>query len=171
MLTRLIVLAAALALAAGTTAVAQPPAPAGPKVEPAEAAKLEAKHLKNIRQVTSGFSKAGEGYFSPDGKSVIRSGGSAAVESARGIGFVTGCFDDVGRGRPSGAVVVTAGTPTFVFARLRILNMWPQLVHLTVTPPGLSRLSSSSYSVWHFSQRTSMCFRVFGGYGTMRHDS
>src|SRR5262249_17748721 len=46
--------------------------------------------------------------------------------------------------------------PTLVFARLRILNMWPQLVHLTVTPPGFSRASSSSYSVWHFSQRTSM---------------
>ena len=31
----------------------------------------EARHLKNIRQVTSGFAKAGEGYFSPDGKSII----------------------------------------------------------------------------------------------------
>ena len=49
--------------------------------------------------------------------------------------------------------------PTLVVARRRILNMWPQLVHLTVTPPGLSRLSSSSYSVWHFSQRTSMVSR------------
>ncbi len=29
---------------------------------------LEAKHLTNIRQVTSGFAKAGEGYFRPDGK-------------------------------------------------------------------------------------------------------
>jgi hypothetical protein len=29
----------------------------------------------------------------------------------------------------------------------------------------LSRLSSSSYSVWHFSQRTSMAV-LFGGYGT-----
>jgi Tol biopolymer transport system component len=37
----------------------------------AEADALEAKHLKNIRQVTTGFSKAGEGYFSPDGKAVI----------------------------------------------------------------------------------------------------
>ena len=73
MSTRLIVLAAALALAfaAGAPATAQPPAPAGPKLEPAEAARLEAKHLKNIRQVTFGFAKAGEGYFSPDGKSVI----------------------------------------------------------------------------------------------------
>jgi hypothetical protein len=31
--------------------------------------------------------------------------------------------------------------------RPRTLNMCPQVVHLTVTPPGLSLLSSSSYSV------------------------
>ena len=31
--------------------------------------------------------------------------------------------------------------------RPRTLNMWPHVVHLTVTPPGLSLLSSSSYSV------------------------
>lgn len=31
----------------------------------------EAKHLKNIRQVTKDFARAGEGYFSPDGKSII----------------------------------------------------------------------------------------------------
>jgi Tol biopolymer transport system component len=37
----------------------------------AEADAKEAKHLKNIRQVTFGFAKAGEGYFSPDGKAVI----------------------------------------------------------------------------------------------------
>lgn len=34
-------------------------------------AALEARHLKNIRQVTHGFAKAGEGYFSPDGSSII----------------------------------------------------------------------------------------------------
>lgn len=32
---------------------------------------VESKHLGNIRQVTSGFVKAGEGYFSPDGKTII----------------------------------------------------------------------------------------------------
>src|ERR1044071_5177625 len=37
-------------------------------------------------------------------------------------------------------------TPTLVIVRLRILNMWPQLVHFTVTPPGFTRASSSSYS-------------------------
>lgn len=31
----------------------------------------EAHHLSNIRQVTAGFSKAGEGYFSPDGTKII----------------------------------------------------------------------------------------------------
>src|SRR5262249_51524831 len=43
---------------------------------------------------------------------------------------------------PGGEVI-----PTLVGWRLRILNMWPQLVHFTVTPPGFRRASSSSYSV------------------------
>ena len=33
--------------------------------------KQEAVHLKNIRQVTRDFVRAGEGYFSPDGKKII----------------------------------------------------------------------------------------------------
>jgi TolB protein len=32
---------------------------------------IEGRYLTNIRQVTSGFEKAGEGYFSPDGKSIV----------------------------------------------------------------------------------------------------
>lgn len=32
---------------------------------------IEDKYLSNIRQVTTGFVKAGEGYFSPDGKQII----------------------------------------------------------------------------------------------------
>ena len=56
-----------LALLAAT-ALGQSPAPASTSASTAEADALEAKHLKNIRQVTSGFSKAGEGYFRPDGK-------------------------------------------------------------------------------------------------------
>jgi len=32
---------------------------------------LEANHLTNIRQITHGFVKAGEGYFSPDGKQIV----------------------------------------------------------------------------------------------------
>jgi Tol biopolymer transport system component len=34
-------------------------------------AKPEARHLTNIRQVTRDFVRAGEGYFSPDGKTII----------------------------------------------------------------------------------------------------
>src|ERR1700694_4800750 len=33
--------------------------------------KAESAYLKNIRQVTKDFVRAGEGYFSPDGKTVI----------------------------------------------------------------------------------------------------
>src|SRR6266851_5055756 len=39
--------------------------------EPADWEKAEAAHLTNIKQVTSGFVRAGEGYFSPDGKQII----------------------------------------------------------------------------------------------------
>jgi TolB protein len=38
---------------------------------PEEWQKLEAAHLKNIRQVTHDFVRAGEGYFSPDQKQII----------------------------------------------------------------------------------------------------
>jgi Tol biopolymer transport system component len=38
---------------------------------PADWEKEEAVHLKNIRQVTKDFVRAGEGYFSPDGKTII----------------------------------------------------------------------------------------------------
>src|SRR5580693_4047293 len=31
----------------------------------------ESKHLANARQVTHGLPRAGEGYFSPDGKSIV----------------------------------------------------------------------------------------------------
>jgi TolB protein len=36
-----------------------------------EAKRLEARHLKNIRQVTYGFARAGEAYFRPDGQAII----------------------------------------------------------------------------------------------------
>ncbi len=47
-------------------ASAQPPGiatPAGPSIE--------SKTLTNIKQITSGMTKAGEGYFSPDGKTIV----------------------------------------------------------------------------------------------------
>jgi TolB protein len=46
-------------------------APEPTKDQPADQAKLEARHLKNIKQVTFGFAKAGEGYFRPDGNAII----------------------------------------------------------------------------------------------------
>src|SRR5262245_33458021 len=39
--------------------------------QPADWEKQEAVHLRNIRQVTRDFMRAGEGYFSPDGRQVI----------------------------------------------------------------------------------------------------
>jgi Tol biopolymer transport system component len=36
-----------------------------------EVARLESRHLQNVRQVTFGFFRAGEGYFRPDGKAII----------------------------------------------------------------------------------------------------
>jgi Tol biopolymer transport system component len=39
--------------------------------DPAEWEKAEAAHLRNIRQVTKEFARAGEGYFSPDSKQII----------------------------------------------------------------------------------------------------
>ena len=50
----------------------QTPAQAPPDPQAiARAVALEAVHLKNIRQVTTGFARAGEGYFRPDGRAVI----------------------------------------------------------------------------------------------------
>jgi Tol biopolymer transport system component len=39
--------------------------------QPADWEKAEAAHLKNIKQVTRDFVRAGEGYFSPDGRTII----------------------------------------------------------------------------------------------------
>jgi len=55
-------------------------APATLPVEtPAAPGSIESKYLKNIRQLTTSddFAKAGEGYFSPDGKTIIFSGRAA----------------------------------------------------------------------------------------------
>jgi Tol biopolymer transport system component len=42
-----------------------------PTLSAEEVARLEARHLKDIRQVSFGLARAGEGYFSPDGHSII----------------------------------------------------------------------------------------------------
>jgi TolB protein len=44
---------------------------AQPAEVPADDPALEARHLTNIRQVTFGFARAGEGYFRPDGRAII----------------------------------------------------------------------------------------------------
>ena len=44
---------------------------AQPAAEKPATESIEGKYLKNITQVTSGFVKAGEGYFSPNGKQII----------------------------------------------------------------------------------------------------
>src|SRR5262249_22282435 len=65
-------MAASLTLAA--TLVAQHPSGAAagaPAMSPEDVARHEARHLKDIRQVTSGLARAGEGYFSPDGSAII----------------------------------------------------------------------------------------------------
>ena len=41
------------------------------RAEGADAAQQEAAHLKNIKQVTNGFPRAGEGYFSADGQNIV----------------------------------------------------------------------------------------------------
>ncbi len=60
--------ASALLISAALTAQ---PAGVGRPLPPEEVARLESKHLSNIRQVTFGFFRAGEGYFSPDGTKII----------------------------------------------------------------------------------------------------
>ena len=48
-----------------------------PKLAPLpvpDLSELESQHLSNHRQVTSGLPRAGEGYFSPDGKQIIYQG-------------------------------------------------------------------------------------------------
>ncbi len=63
-----ILLAAGLILAGGVTLT--PAADPLPVVAPKMSA-LESQYLANVRQVTHGFPRAGEGYFSPDGKSIV----------------------------------------------------------------------------------------------------
>ena len=58
----------AAALVAQHPATGQATAPA---LSAEEVARLEAAHLKNIRQVSFGLARSGEGYFSPDGRSII----------------------------------------------------------------------------------------------------
>lgn len=60
---RLALVAALALLFAGSRSPAAEPAPA-----PSE---LESHYLANLHQLTSGFQRAGEGYFSPDGREIV----------------------------------------------------------------------------------------------------
>ncbi len=57
--------------------------------------KQEARHLTNIRQVTANFVRAGEGYFSPDGKTII----FQAEEKGTGNPFYQIFVQDLATGR------------------------------------------------------------------------
>ncbi len=59
-------LAALTGSALTVASAAEPPALPSPRLS-----ETEAKHLANVRQVTSGLPRAGEGYFSPDGQSIV----------------------------------------------------------------------------------------------------
>jgi TolB protein len=61
-------LIAAMVVAVPALSEAQPPGvrPEGPAKE-----SIESKYLSNVQQVTRGMVKAGEGYFSPDGKTIV----------------------------------------------------------------------------------------------------
>src|SRR4051794_15920812 len=61
----------ALTLAALLVTAQGPDRPAAVSVQKPDEVANEARHLKNIRQVTFEFARAGEGYFRPDGKAVI----------------------------------------------------------------------------------------------------
>ncbi|MBX9627963.1 MAG: biopolymer transporter Tol [Gemmataceae bacterium] len=78
-----------LLLTVALAAPAQPPAAA-----PADWAKPEAAHLANIKQVTTNFVRAGEGYFSPDGKRAIYQ----AEEKDTGNPFYQIFVQDLGTG-------------------------------------------------------------------------
>src|SRR2546430_2672993 len=85
--------------------------------------KQEAQYLSNIRQITTDFVRAGEGYFSPDGKKII----FQAEEAKSGNPFyqiyvmdlASGRYDRVSPGvgkttcayfRPDGKKIIFAST-------------------------------------------------------------
>jgi TolB protein len=65
-----IVIATIAPISSVSTVLAQGDSKARPSTDEA-AESIEGKTLKNVRQLTADFTKAGEGYFSPDTKSII----------------------------------------------------------------------------------------------------
>ncbi len=64
---RVLLVAGLISVAGTMLALAADPADA----PTAKLSEMESKHLANVRQVTHGLPRAGEGYFSPDGKSIV----------------------------------------------------------------------------------------------------
>ncbi|MGD9645546.1 MAG: biopolymer transporter Tol [Pirellulales bacterium] len=70
----LLLVIASLSAMRVASAEEKPAAPASATDAAADApvtSELEAKFLTNVRQITKGFLKAGEGYFSPDGQDIV----------------------------------------------------------------------------------------------------
>lgn len=68
-------LAAALVIAFFSQhATAAEPSATNPSTAESEKPSIEGRYLRNIRQITSDFTRAGEGYFSPDAKTIIFQG-------------------------------------------------------------------------------------------------
>jgi Tol biopolymer transport system component len=63
--------------------------------QPEDWQRAEALHLRNVRQVTHNFARAGEGYFSPDGRTII----FQAEETAGGNPFYQIFTQDLATGR------------------------------------------------------------------------
>src|SRR4029079_17494999 len=70
--------------------------------DPADWQQQESRYLKNVRQVTSDYVRAGEGYFSPDGTKII----FQAEEKGTGNPFYQIFVQDLATGR---AVRVSPG--------------------------------------------------------------
>jgi TolB protein len=88
-----------LILAIGVTGLeagrAEGPGQPSPKIPEADWAQAEARYLRNIRQVTFDFVRAGEGYFSPDGSKII----FQAEEKGTGNPFYQMFVQDLATGR------------------------------------------------------------------------
>jgi len=69
--------------------------PAGMPVQPGEWTKEESRYLPNVRQLTSDYVRAGEGYFSPDGSQIIYQ----AEEKGTGNPFYQIFVQDLANGR------------------------------------------------------------------------
>ncbi len=164
---------AKLILAAALTGQHPPSgSPAAPALSADEVVRLESAHLTNIRQVTYGFSRAGEGYFSPDGHSIIFQAVSYLAPSIfhhpkpdeDGYQIYTGVLDggftgqDGEHGQRSMHVSLLSPERQVDFVCLDPLEPEHGRRHPQKAQPivGRSVIVGSSRNRWTFSRRTSM---------------